>query len=87
MSKANPNPYTAIWPGQPGGYVPVIAEELAAASAVRRQQAEAMAKGHANKPRVKPKATHSEAVKKARKRATSDNRQAFVPGASTNEAT
>lgn len=77
-------PYTSIWPGQPGGYVPVIADEIVATRALRAQQAQAMAKGHTSKPRAKPKATHGEAVKKARKRATRDNRQAFVPGASTN---
>lgn len=43
MNKPN---HHAIWPGQPGGYVPVIADEMAATAAVRAQSAKAMAKGH-----------------------------------------
>lgn len=73
MSKPKPNAYAAIWPGQPGGYVPVIADAMVADSAARKQRAEAMAKGHA--ANAKPRRT--EAVKKARKRATRDNSNAF----------
>jgi hypothetical protein len=33
MSKATRHTYTAIWPGQPGGYVPTVADEMASAEA------------------------------------------------------
>lgn len=75
--------YTAIWPGQPGGYVPVIADEIVATRALRAQQAEAMAKGRTSSQ----KATKAAAVEKARKHATRDNRLAFVPGESPIQTT
>lgn len=68
MNKPN---YTAIWPGQPGGYVPKIAEEMAATAAARAQSAKAMAKGHEQQAQVA----------KAKRKATRDNRKGKKPAA------
>lgn len=46
--------YTAIWPGQPGGYVPVLADELAADGGVQAR-AKLAAGVDAVEPRKPPK--------------------------------
>lgn len=47
-------PYTWIWPGQPGGYVPVIAAELAADTGVQARAKQASGED-AVEPRKPPK--------------------------------
>lgn len=47
-------PYTWIWPGQPGGYAPVIAAELAADTGVQARAKQAAGE-QAVEPRKPPK--------------------------------
>lgn len=65
-------PYLWIWPGQPGGYQPVVAEEMARSSKAKEQFNEARSKGKAAQAPAR-----SQVVSKARRRATRDNTNLF----------
>lgn len=65
-------PYRWVWPGQPGGYEPVLGDEMARGAQAKAQFDEARAK---KQERAAP--TRKQRLTKARRQATRDNTGLF----------